>query len=607
MKSIDYLSPKITLFYYGSRRHASNIGGVLTILMALLNACFVFYLILNIILHKITNFMHYRTYLADAGQFFFNHSTGIFHYLQLYNIKTKEYREYNSKYTRIFMSRLYRAYIDNQEKLSENEHWVYDNCREGIDNKYIDKDLFSENNSFINGACLRYYYNNKKHEYYPIEDIENFKYPYIIHGTGNKDNLFLETIIEKCENTSVTTKILGVCAKESEIDEYLEKFKGINLQLSSKRVDTDNYKKPIYQYLHSITESLDSHSVPVDNINLMPYFIEIKTGIIFPKVKKNIACSLELNRRESWDIQNNKKILAVFYYWLQNSAQVIKGGYSTIYDILPSIGGIIQLIYYIFYSLNFFYNKYVTTQDCNTSFFRMYNSEDPKGVPMKKNFERYVKSIRQEAKKYSTNKILTAIKERRDSIYIAKYNRSKKSFQATLNNNNNKILNEEKNQNDFSNSNDLIANIQNNLINNSCNMNTKQNKFPGSKKNFKFNANKSKNDEFISFIECENKSNINNSFSDKLNDFINQKNKTFKVEPLNVKITSKFINCLNFLLYMLKFKKRSKMFFVLNQFRQKLLGEEHIFRNNIILYHLEKYFNIKEIQKVDILELFENL
>ena len=49
------------------------------------------------------------------------------------------------------------------------------------------------------------------------------------------------------------------------------------------------------------------------------------------------------------------------------------------------------------------------------------------------------------------------------------------------------------------------------------------------------------------------------------------------------------------------------MFFVLNQFRQKLLGEEHIFRNNIILYHLEKYFNIKEIQKVDILELFENL
>ena len=45
LNEIDFLSPKITLFYYGSRRHASNIGGVLTILMALLNACFVFYLI----------------------------------------------------------------------------------------------------------------------------------------------------------------------------------------------------------------------------------------------------------------------------------------------------------------------------------------------------------------------------------------------------------------------------------------------------------------------------------------------------------------------------------------------------------------------------------
>jgi hypothetical protein len=46
---------------------------------------------------------------------------------------------------------------------------------------------------------------------------------------------------------------------------------------------------------------------------------------------------------------------------------------------------------------------------------------------------------------------------------------------------------------------------------------------------------------------------------------------------------------------------------MLNQFRLKLLGEEHLFKSNIILYHIEKYFNIKEIQKVDILELYNNL
>ena len=54
-----------------------------------------------------------------------------------------------------------------------------------------------------------------------------------------------------------------------------------------------------------------------------------------------------------------------------------------------------------------------------------------------------------------------------------------------------------------------------------------------------------------------------------------------------------------------EFRKRG--FLVLNKFREKLLGEEHLFRTNIFLYHLEKYFNIKETQKIDIFELYENL
>ena len=52
-------------------------------------------------------------------------------------------------------------------------------------------------------------------------------------------------------------------------------------------------------------------------------------------------------------------------------------------------------------------------------------------------------------------------------------------------------------------------------------------------------------------------------------------------------------------------KKRG--FAVLTRFREKLLGEEHSFRTNIFLYHLEKYFNIKETEKIDIYELYENL
>ena len=608
LKNFDYISPKITLYFYGTRRHTSKFGGTLTILMVLLSATYVFYLIYNIIRHKISNFMLYRTYLVDAGQFYFNDTTGIFHYFQLYDFKTREYEEYNSKYIRIFMSRLYRTYINEHDSLSENEHWVYDNCRENEDNKNIDKNIL-DINSFRNGVCLRYYYSNISHMYYPIEDTENFKFPYIIHGSANKDNLFLETIIEKCDNSSIISTVLGHCGNQKDMDEYVEQYKGINLQILSKRVETDNYNNPIYQYMHSISENLDMNSVPVDNIHLMPYFIEISSGIFFPRTTKNISCSLELNRRENWNIDENRKILAIFDYWLQNSAQVIKGGYTTLYDILPSIGGIIQLIYYIFYSINYLYNKYIIIQDCNKSFFRMYNLEDIKGIPMKKNFAKYVNSLRNNMKINTfTNKIINAKKEKRDSIFVAKYHKQKLSLRSDFINNNNSIFfsinNEDNFKNNLSNSNELIANIQKNNLNNLKNIMQFNNK----RISVQNREIKDKNEGIANNIINKKKNRIHmKNFNEKLNKFINEKNQSFKVEPLNAKITSKLINFFDFLLYLAKFKHRNQIFFILNQFRQKLLGEEHIFRTNIILYHLEKYFDIKEIKKIDIMELYDNL
>ena len=590
LKSIDYISPKLTLYYYGSRRHSSYLGGILTIIMVILSSSYVFYLVYNIIYHKMTNFMLYRTYIVDVEKFIFNDTTGIYHYFQLYDTNKKAFGVYNSKYIRIFMSRLYRNYQNNQEDLYESEHWVYDNCRQGLDNKNIDNQLFNMDDNFTDGACLRYYYNNEKHKYYPIEDEENFKYPYLIHGSGNKNNLFLGTVIEKCENSSITSEILGSCGPVKEIEEYFEKYKGINLQLLSKRVDTDNYTKPIYQFFYSICESLDFYSVPVNNLNIMPFYIEIKSGFFLPNSKKISTYSLDFNRRENYEITQNEKILAIFDFWLQNSAQIIKGGYSTIYDILPSIGGIIQLIYYILYSFNFLYNKYIVIKDCNRAFFRMYNTEDSQDALNKYNFSECVKSLRDESKnKYGrTNKILNAIKEKRDSIYIAKFKQSLKSVTG-YNNNISKML-DENNKNNLTNSNDIMVHLQNNnIFNTSQNINGLRNK----------NIFKQKKEELINFED--------NNFSKELKEFINKKNKLFKVEPLNIRITSKFINFFYFMLFLFKFKRKSKIFFILNAFRQKLLGEEHIFRTNIILYHLEKYFNIKEIQKIDIMELYENL
>ena len=56
-----------------------------------------------------------------------------------------------------------------------------------------------------------------------------------------------------------------------------------------------------------------------------------------------------------------------------------------------------------------------------------------------------------------------------------------------------------------------------------------------------------------------------------------------------------------------KCSRKKKIFNILNNFRSKTLGEEHIFKENVILYHLEKYFDIKEFKKIDVMDLYENL
>lgn len=628
LKEIDFLSPKITLYYYGSKRHKSIVGAIISLIMVFLSSVYIFYLFFSVINHKISNFMSNKTYLTEAGHYIFNDTTGIYHYFQVYDIVKKEYGEYDPKYMRIFMSRLYKTYQSNQASLSENEHWVYDKCRDGEDNKNVNKDVFGEETYFYKGACLRYYYNNEIKEYIPIEDKNNFKYPYLIHGSGRPGSLFLETIIEKCDNSSITHKILGPCGPKNELNDYINNYLGIFLQLLEKQVITKNYGNPIYEYISGISGALNSLIVPINNINIAPLHIEIKRGVFVPRTQKIITYNLENNRRDTWENNGNKNILCIFDYWLQNSCQEIKGGYSTLYDILPSIGGIIQLIYYIFYCINYVYNKYIIIQDSNKSFFRNYNSEDKQNTKTKKKFLKFINSIREESQKiykkdifkresiYMPNKDKKDIKSLNLNIEMTKNKKNKSKKIKTEINSSKKLSNELKhnnNINEFSNSNDLMISLPNNAMHNNVNniplYNKKQNLsiLKDKIKNNENGSNKKEDLKSFCFHESDKINSIYFQFSHQLQEFINHKRKTFKTEILNEKIISKYITFFNYCMTFSGNEYKKRGFEVLNKFRQKLLGEEHLFRTNIFLYHIEKYFNIKERDKIDIYELYENL
>ena len=604
-KHIDYLSPRISLFYEGNKRHNSNVGSILTIIMIIFSGIYSFYLLYNITEHNVSNFMFYKNYLNDAGLYYFNDTGGIFHFFQLYDYKNQRYGYYNNKYVRIFMSR--SLYKDTKQKpLSEVEHWVYDNCRDGIDNKNIQKNLF-QNINFADGACLRYYFNDAQKKYYPIEDSDNFKYPYLIHGSGRNDNLFLETVVEKCDNNSILNEILGPCGDEKEFEIYYEIHKAIYFQLLENQVNTDNYSNSIYQYLFSISGSLDPINVPVNNVNFMPFIIEIKKGIVIPRIEKIVTYIFDDNRKTTYENSNDKNYLAIFDYWLVNSCQIIKGGYNNIYDILPNIGGIIQLIYYIFYSLNYLHNKFIILQDCNKLFFKIYNKDyyEKEDSYKRKKFINFVKSIREEIQKKRKNFQLKR-KAKNNKINDPKNNNinirnikiiktdihSNKNIIKTINKNKNDLIND---SNIFSNSNDLIMDMpKNHIFPSSKNINVIRNKL--------INLNENKNKDGIN--QKNKKDFLYYQFSYQIQEFIFHKNNEMKFEPLNQNVISQFITFFNYFLSSIGNKNANRIFFILNKFRQKILGEENLFRSKIILYHLEKYFNIREIEKIDILELY---
>ena len=395
LESLDLLSPEITVFFFGKKRHKSSIGGILTILMSISCIFYISYMLFKIFHHKSNTSNSYRKYLDDAGYYSFNNSN-INHYLQFHEINSNSnYGGYNTKYVRIIMHRLYNSYNNNPSLLSKNEHWVYGYCRKGID---IPINIEITNN--VNFACLRYYFNNTINKYFSVDDKNNYKSPYLIHGSGKTGSLFLTTVVEKCNNNSKINEILNVtCGTNDEINNFLNSYIGIYLNILSHQVDPNNFTNPINSFFHKISNELSNKRIPVNDINLSPLQVNSYIGIIINSLKTEISYIFEENRKSVEDGTDYKNgALSIYNYWLQNNAQFFERHYKNFYDdVLPSIGGIIQLIFYLFYYINFVFNKCNISRDFKKLIFEWNKTIKEKKIETNK-FSSLVNSLKKKGK-----------------------------------------------------------------------------------------------------------------------------------------------------------------------------------------------------------------
>ena len=93
-RNLDFLSPPITLYHKGKRKHSSVISGIITIISYLIIlACIIYYLIDFIEKSNPTTYFFNR-YVEDAGIFSFNESS-IFHYINLISTSPDRRNEFD--------------------------------------------------------------------------------------------------------------------------------------------------------------------------------------------------------------------------------------------------------------------------------------------------------------------------------------------------------------------------------------------------------------------------------------------------------------------------------------------------------------------------------
>ena len=704
-EKLDFLSPKITLFYKYKKRHSSAVGGLLTFIMIIICISYILRFIFRLILHTSPSVIFYKKYEKDFSKYFLDSST-IPHLIWFIN--NNFISKLNTKSIRIILLDEENNYAANTSNLKNYEHWVYDSCEKSDFNDYENYEHLIFNDYYINNTynkrdiskaiCIRYYYDKKEQRYYSSKDRTSnnkFKYPYLEHGVSNRNNTIMSIIIEKCSNNSETNNILGICEKEENINNYLNEINYAYIQVLDHIVDITDYHTPIKSYFMGLSSFLlHNNGYEINSINLSPLLIRSNDNFLNGNyIEKN---SIIIDNTQNTIISSDNKIISKYLFCLKNYKQIYERKYIDLFDTFSSIGGILQFYYYVFYIINYFYNDFILILNTQNLFLN-----DPKNKKLAKlmtlnKYPNILESKNQNKnnaliKNYESNNILQELKYYKlvskihkgnlndgdlSSIQLSESNNDKESYfyfnrKKDINEVESRkrkprrseqincksilkmklkedylkkkkgfrysmfdqkrteiILPKNKDYYHINNINNIMRNNKENIsveknennmmtFGNSNNFNTSSSKkitfidnrdrlynfkrnysFVGGVKAFKFLKN-NKN-----IVKEDNNNRSFNIISPGKNIKLNENKKLAKVNKEKYYIEK--LTFKNYIIFMCSRSKRRDIL-IIQQFRQKLLSEEHFFKSHLFLYLIIQKIKIDKDDKSDIEELYTEL
>jgi hypothetical protein len=369
----------------------SKFGGALTILALLISIQISFLLSRDFLYKKNPTSSYYKKYEKEAGYFSLN-SEGMFHFFRFSN-NYVTYPIINTKYVRFIGIRNISLYLNDREILNEGEieYWIYDFCKNGLDNKGLNSKIFEDIPDFESHVCLKYYYNPIEKKFYNNSE-KGFNYPYLIHGTANKDNLFYYITIETCRNDSHYNLIYGKnsCGTNKEISEFKSKIDGGDLYFIDNYIDVSNYKQPLNKFIQSISGTMNNLDIPIYHLLFNPLRIITHASILSNNYFYENSFSFDVKEPKTRDSDNYS--IADFAFWMGNNFEIYERTYQKLQNVLASLGGIIKIFILCAEIINHPYNKYVILYD-STNFIAAHAKNERKKISTSVNNQSYFNTL----------------------------------------------------------------------------------------------------------------------------------------------------------------------------------------------------------------------
>ena len=551
IKNLDYLSPRVTFYYKGFLSHSSIISGILSIIAIVFIVIFIVYFSLDLAKKKNPNVLYFNTFEKDSGIYELNTSS-LFHFITVStNIKGKlAYHKFNfSLFNVIGASSYVENFVSNKQRggIHNFDHWLYGYCDKNNNTEELD-DLLNSYSFLEESACIKKYYNKNKTKYYEIGE-SGFVWPSIEHGTFHEKNKLYGIYVQKCSNT-ITKELFGednYCSNEEGINKFfnIQGSNILNLYFLNNFIDVLDYAHPIKKYFYRIENPFDLYQYFTNDININPALIKDHVGLVLDKTQNTTSYMFDRNDvyindiiKQKGNKTEDKNIFMAYCFFLKNNKVYYERTYKRIQEVISSIGGIYQAISIIAISLNYFYNNFIILSDTEMLLHSLIHIE--KRNHRKKSIEyRNLHQKIKELQKLNKKEELKKSSEKR-RVHSSE---NKNKIKTTRN----------KNEGEISKTNidKSINNLKEkyNSFNNSFNIG-----------NEKTTPNNLDNLEKLQYF---NKS--------------NQKDKTF----------------LNFLYFSISCGKKKLFFKLYQDFRIKIISEEHLIRNHLNIYNLLKVTEMK--------------